>query len=65
MSTLFDSYEKVVSEVFELRREVLDAEDRLLWWVVIMAIGGIVFGILMFVAGSQCEATRQIMGGMR
>lgn len=64
MSTLMDSYEKLHQEVTRLRREALYAEDRLLWWVLAMAVGAMVFGLLMFIAGSNCEATRQVMEGL-
>lgn len=65
MSRLMDSYEELQAEAHHLRRALADADDLLVRWIVGAMIGALAFGLLMFVAGSQCEATRVAMEGLR
>lgn len=65
MSRLIDSYNELQAEVMSLRRELLFAQDRLLAWMLGMFVAGLAFGLIMFIAGANSEATRAVMEVMK
>lgn len=64
MSRMMDTCDELAAEVYSLRQALLEADDRFAIWMVVVCAGAILFGLAMFIAGSQCEMTRQVMEGL-
>lgn len=65
MKQIIEVCNELQAEVYSLRRSLARAEDNLWWWVIAMVLGACLFGVLMFVAGAHCEATRTVMEVIR